>query len=525
MLQTRRSFGGMVTAPHHLAAEAGARVLAEGGNAIEAMIAAAATITVVYPHMNALGGDNFWLIHTPGQPVRGIDACGGAAMDVSAYEGLGAIPSRGPQAALTVAGAVSGWQSALRASAAQGGTLPLERLLEDAIHHAEQGVAVTQTLASNIAGKRPELQDVPGFAEVYLPGGAALPLGARLKQPRIAETLRKLAARGLDDFYQGDLARSMAADLARVGSPVTAEDLARHKALDLEPLKLTVAGHEVYNMPPPTQGLASLMLLGVFERLGVDEAEGFDFIHGLVEATKQSFLIRDAYVSDPAYMTVRPEDYLAADALAGMASAVDMSQASPWPRAHEKGDTVWLGAVDAQGRAVSFIQSVYWEFGSGVILDETGITWQNRGTSFSLDPSHHNCLKPGRRPFHTIQPALARLSDGRVMPYGTMGGEGQPQTQAMVFARHVLFGQELQAAVTAPRWLLGRTWGAESTSLRIESRVSPQVLRRLEAAGHPLELVGDFDEVMGHAGALVHHPSGLIEGASDPRSDGAAVGI
>ena len=254
MLQTRRSYGGMVTAPHHLAAEAGARVLAEGGNAIEAMVAAAATIIVAYPHMNALGGDNFWLIHTPGQPVKGIDACGAAAADVSGYEDLSAIPSRGPRAALTVAGAVSGWQAALRASAAMGGTLPLGRLLEDAIHHAENGVAVTETLAMNIAGKRAELQDVSGFADVYLPGGEALPFGARLTQPRIAQTLRKLAANGLDDFYRGEIARSVAADLARAGSPLSAEDLAAHKALEPEPLKLNVAGHEVYNMPPADTG-------------------------------------------------------------------------------------------------------------------------------------------------------------------------------------------------------------------------------------------------------------------------------
>jgi len=186
---------------------------------------------------------------------------------------------------------------------------------------------------------------------------------------------------------------------------------------------------------------------------------------------------------------------------------------------------VWMGAVDNEGRAVSFIQSIYWEFGSGTVLDETGITWQNRGTSFSLDPTHHNCLQPHRRPFHTIQPALAHLSDGRVMPYGTMGGEGQPQTQAMVFSRHVMHGQELQEAVTAPRWLLGRTWGAETTSLRIENRFDPSVIAALKAAGHPIEDVGAFDEVMGHAGALVHHPGGLIEGAADPRGDGQAAGF
>jgi gamma-glutamyltranspeptidase/glutathione hydrolase len=277
-------------------------------------------------------------------------------------------------------------------------------------------------------------------------------------------------------------------------------------------------------MPPPTQGLASLLLLGVYERLGVATAENFEFVHGLVEATKRAFRIRDRYVTDPAYMDSDPAAFLDGAKLDAMAADIDLAQALPWPDPAQKGDTVWLGAVDKEGRAVSFIQSIYWEFGSGTVLENSGIMWQNRGTSFSLDPAHHNCLKPYRRPFHTIQPAMARLADGRVMPYGTMGGEGQPQTQAMVFTRHVMHGQGLQEAVTAPRWLLGRTWGAETTNLRIENRFDPTVIQALRDAGHDIEEIGAFDEVMGHAGALVRHPDGLIEGAADPRGDGAAVG-
>ena len=184
-----------------------------------------------------------------------------------------------------------------------------------------------------------------------------------------------------------------------------------------------------------------------------------------------------------------------------------------------------MGAIDAEGRAVSFIQSIYWEFGSGAILPGTGVTWQNRGTSFSFDQAHHNQLAPFKRPFHTIQPALALLSDGRVMPYGTMGGEGQPQTQAMIFVRHVLNNVALQEAVSAPRWLLGRTWGNTNTNLRIEQRFDPALYDALRFAGHDVEQVGDFEEIMGHAGALIWHPGGLIEGAFDPRSDGAACAV
>jgi len=178
---------------------------------------------------------------------------------------------------------------------------------------------------------------------------------------------------------------------------------------------------------------------------------------------------------------------------------------------------------------VSFIQSVYWEFGSGVVLPTSGITWQNRGTSFSLDGRHRNALEPLRRPFHTIQPALALLDDGRVMPFGTMGGEGQPQTMGAVFTRYALFGQDLAQAIAAPRWLLGRTWGSTATNLRMERRFDPALVAHMRAAGHDVELIGDFDEVMGHAGALVLHRAGagagFIEGASDPRSDGSAAGV
>jgi len=393
-------------------------------------------------------------------------------------------------------------------------------LLEDAVYYAKEGVAVTATLANNAHAKQDQLVHQPGFADVYLQGGELPKEGQRLRQPTLAATLEHLIQAGLDDFYRGELATSMASDLQAVGSPLAQEDFARHQALLPDALKLQVAGHTLYNLPPPTQGLASLLLLGVYERLGVQKTDCFDYVHALVEATKSAFRIRDAEVSDPSYMRTPAESFLDGHKLDAMAASVDRSVAAPWPEAGDSGDTVWLGAMDNQGNSVSFIQSVYWEFGSGVILPQSGITWQNRGTSFSLDAKHHNCLQPLRRPFHTIQPALAQLSDGRVMAYGTMGGEGQPQTQAMIFSRHVLHGESLQHSVTAPRWLLGRTWGSSATNLRIENRFPESLYTELREAGHDVEVVEEFAEVMGHAGALIAHPDGLLEAAADPRSDG-----
>jgi gamma-glutamyltranspeptidase len=531
MINTTQAYGGMVVAPHQLAAQAGCDVLRAGGNAIEAMVAAAATIAVVYPHMNALGGDGFWLIHEPGRSPVAIDACGPAAALASAdfYAGLNAIPTRGPKAALTVAGTIGGWSRALELSAQWGGNLPLGRLLGDAIRHASDGIAVSRSQARLTRTKLQELAEVPGFSETFLLEGAPPAVGQRLRQPALARTLTHLAAAGLDDFYRGDLGRRLGAQLQALGSPLRVGDLAAYRAQWVSPLELEVAGARVFNLPPPTQGLASLMILGIFERLRASgrlhaEGEGFAHVHGLVEATKSAFRVRDAVVTDPGRVPVDPSEFLVARNLAERAAGIDPERASPWPDVAGAGDTVWLGAIDAEGRAVSFIQSIFWEFGSGIVLDGTGIAWQNRGSSFSLRPDHLQYLEPGRKPFHTLNPALALFPDGRVMPYGTMGGEGQPQTQAAIFTRYAWFGQSLQESVTAPRWLLGRTWGDRTTTLKVENRMAPGLVSALRSAGHEIEVLDEgFSDTMGHAGALVRHPDGRIEGAADPRSDGMAA--
>ncbi len=516
---------GIVTAPHHLAAEAGLSVLRDGGNAVEAMVAAAATAAVVHPHMNAIGGDGFWLIDGGGADPIAIDASGaaGRAVDDALYDGLDAIPPRGPSAANTVAGTISGWRAALDAAAAWGKPLPLARLLEDAIHHAENGFPLTANQHGLTTSKCHELRAVPGFADTFLAGGAVPAPGTLFTNPRLGTTLRRLANDGLMGFYRGALADDIARDLAFAGSPITADDLAGHAARVVAPLSVRLSSATVYNLPPPTQGVASLMILALFERLGVKRAEGFEFVHGLVEATKQAFVLRNAHVADPDVMDVDPAAWLRPEFLDRRAGRIDRDRALAWPQPAGPGDTVWLGAIDGAGRAVSFIQSVYWEFGSGVVLGETGILWQNRGSSFALSDGTPNRLAPGRRPFHTLNPALARLDGGRVMAYGTMGGEGQPQTQAAVFTRHVLYGHDLQAAVTAPRWLLGRTWGAETTTLKLESRFDEDLIAALAAAGHDVEIVAPYSDMMDHAGAVVRHPDGRLEGASDPRSDGGVA--
>jgi gamma-glutamyltranspeptidase/glutathione hydrolase len=291
------------------------------------------------------------------------------------------------------------------------------------------------------------------------------------------------------------------------------------------PLSLGLAAGTLFNTAPPTQGLASLILLGVFQRLGNPQPDEAPWVHALVEATKIATRVRDSHITDPNHMSVHATTYLSEHLLDRLAGEVDAARAQPAAQALGDGDTVWLGVIDGQGRAVSFIQSLFHAFGSGVVLPRTGIVWHNRAISFSLDPEHRNALEPRRKPFHTLSPALARLKDGRTMVWGSMGGDSQPQIQAQIFARAILAGQPLQAALTAPRFVYGKAVdGQPNTDVKLEARFSPELAAELEALGHSVERVGAFDSVMGHAGALVRRADGLIEGAADPRADGIAAG-
>jgi oxamate amidohydrolase len=529
MTQTYRQ--GIAVAPHAAAAEAAAHILREGGNAIEAMVAAAATIAVVYPHMTAIGGDAFWLIHDPGKSPIAIDACGAAAqnatLDFYKQHKVDAIPIRGPLAANTVAGTISGWDAALEVSKSWRGKMPLSMLVADAITRAREGIIVTNSQYASTSAKLAELSPQSGFAESFLVDGKSPATGSRFALPRLANTLEYLAQAGLMDFYRGDISQSIAKDLANVGSPVSRDDLKRHEALYREPLTIKHSLGNLYNMTPPTQGVVSLLILAILDKLGLKGLDPLDaeYVHLCVEATKQAFAIRDKYVTDPAHMNVHPQSLLDEDIVGALAMKIKRDRAAPWGKNAKPGDTVWMGVIDGEGRAVSFIQSIYHEFGTGIVLNESGINWQNRGASFSLDPNALLVIKPGKKPFHTLNPALALFNDGRVMPYGTMGGDGQPQTQCAVFTRIANFGMSPQDAITAPRWLLGRTWGNPSDTLKLESRFDAAVFEGLRARGHDVESLAEFDESVGHAGALIRAKDGGLTGGFDPRSDGGVAGI
>jgi len=496
------------------------------------MVAAAAAIAVLYPHMNGLGGDAFWLIEEPNGDSVAINACGRAAdAATSAWyrdQGYARIPQRGPAAANTAPGAVAGWLAALERSRQVGeGRLPLSRLLAPAEELAREGSPVASALGRGLMHYGEDLRRQPGFAGTFLPNGQPPAIGDTFQQPALADVLDYLSRRGLSAFYQGDVADSMARELTECGSPVGRADLGRCAATEVAPLTLQLPWGRLRNLPPPTQGLASLLIVGLYERYGEvlpHAIESPDYVHALVEATKRAFGVRDRAVADPDHTPERPERWLDPTALDELAADFEPQRAMPWPSPDAAGDTVWLGAIDAHGRRISFIQSVFHEFGSGVVLPETGILWQNRGSSFDLEPASIHALAPGRQPFHTLNPAQAELADGRGVVYGTMGGHGQPQTQAAILTRLALGGVDAATALQRPRWLLGRAWGDGAESLKIEEGMAEGLPAELARRGHDVETVSYPNSLMGHAGMLVVDQDG-IDAASDPRSDGGVDGV
>ncbi|MBI3967837.1 MAG: gamma-glutamyltransferase [Chloroflexi bacterium] len=518
-----------VASPHQLASAAGLRALLAGGTAVDAQIAVHAVLSVVYPNMTGLGGDAFWLIFeaATGQ-VHALNGSGrsAAAATRERYRSLGydRIPPRGPHAALTVPGAVDSWFEAHR----RFGRLSIGFLLEPAIDYAESGSPVGSSLAGWLARDVELLSRYEATRRSFLsPEGAPPRAGDRLAQPDLARTLRAIAANGPDELYRGDTARRLLAALGTAGSPLAQADLAEHRSNWVEPISLRYRAFDAYNFPPNSQGFAALQILGILQSTGVASLDHLsaEYVHLVVEATKLAFEDRDRYLTDPEFAPIPLSDLLDRDYLrrrAGLIGEHARRRVEP-PRA--VGDTSFSAAVDADGNAVAMIQSLYFDFGTAFVAGDTGILLQSRGCYFSLDDRHPNRLEPRKRTAHTLTPALL-LRDGRpALVYGAMGGEGQPQTQAALVTRVVDFGLDPQAAIDAPRWLYGPTWGETTVALRLESRFPSAVAADLRSRGHEVDLLGRWDELMGHANAIqIDRDRGCLLAGFDPRSDGAALG-
>jgi gamma-glutamyltranspeptidase/glutathione hydrolase len=533
-----RAQHGLIASPHYLASSTGLDVLRRGGSAVDAAIAANATLCVVYPHMAGLGGDGFWLL-SDGEAPEGINASGPAAAAATrAYytdRGYESIPERGSASALTVPGAVDGWRLAHE----EHGRLPWDVLFEDAITAAREGVAVTDDVARWIAADAAVLRRDSTAAETFLVDGAAPTGGTVCRQPALADSLETIAADGpRAGFYEGRLAEAICEGLGEE-SPLAAGDFADYRAEWVEPLSVEYRGYTAHTLPPNTQGIAALQLLGLLDGFDVESwGDGTaDYYHHMAEAVKVAFADRDAWVTDPEWVDLPAETLLSADYLEERRALIDAASSLPadvdpgcrpagtTPESQSAGgDTCYLSVVDDDGLVVSMIQSIYYDFGSGVVAGDTGIIPQNRGSFFSLAPEHVNRLEPGKRTFHTLIPSMLTREGEPWLSYGTMGGEGQPQTQAALVSRLVDFGYDVQQAIEAPRWLFGRTWGAESKSLSVESRVGDGVVDALERRGQPVTLARSYDDTMGHAAAIRLHDDGTLEGGADPRGDGAAMG-
>jgi gamma-glutamyltranspeptidase len=548
---------GMVASPHVLASQSGVAVLRDGGSAVDAAIAAAATAAVVYAHMNGVGGDNFWLIHDA-RDGRVHALCGAgrsaAAATIDWYAGHGmteAIPARGGPAALTVPGAIDGWWQAHRFSRETlGSPIGWARLLEDAIAYAGQGFSPAPSQRTP-PPREPDLFGDTAIEEIrrglwrlYHPDALAR---GPLVQRDLARTLEAVRDGGAEEFYRGELARRICAALSAAGSPLSPGDFADHRSEWMAPLRVSWAGGEAVSFPPPTQGMSALAILALAEAFDLTALPEADHVHVLVEATKLAFVDRDRHLTDPAFMRVTPEALLARERLARLGATISRRRAlspreaaeaggrvaplgTPAPpsasSAPAGGDTVAIIAADARGNAVSLIQSLYFTYGSGLVAGDTGVVLQNRGSFFSLDARQPNALAPRKLTMHTLIPGMY-LRDARArFAYGTMGGEGQPQTQAAVLTRRLLRGLGTQACIEAPRWLYGRTWGTATRALSVEGRFAPELARDLEARGHPeVRVVGPWDDLVGHAQCIWIADDGQLVGGSDPRSDGAALGF
>ena len=507
----------MIATPHWLASEAGEKVLARGGNAVEALVAAGAALAVVYPHFCGLGGDAVWMVDDKGGNARSFLGIGQAAADAIPE---GTIPTRGAASTLTTAALVDSWDRLLAFSASGwGGKESFGDLLADAIELAENGAPVSPSQRFWLDFRADEIGGWPGFERLFRREGLQ-------RQPDLAATLRRLAAHGARDFYEGQLAERIAEGLARAGSPLTAADLAATRTEMVEPLRLAYRGVDLLAPPPPTQGVTTLGIMGVMRSLPVSATAPGDarHYHLLVEAVKQAFLDRGA-IADPAFSADASPDLLREERLAAKAAAVDPDRALSWPQVYRHGDTSLLAAVDSEGRAASLLQSIYFDWGSGVVVGDTGILWQNRGAAFSTDPTSPNCYAPGKRPFYTLNPGLA-LTNGRPhLVYGTQGADGQPQTLALILSLMIDHGLDPAAALAQPRFLLGRTFSDTRDTLKIEENAGPAVLAGLAARGHEVSTIPALSPLGGQAGVIRIGADGGIDGAHDPRSDGGAIGL
>ncbi|MBB6675476.1 gamma-glutamyltransferase [Cohnella nanjingensis] len=519
----------MVATPHYLASAVGSQILQQGGGAYDAAVAISAALGVVYPHMTGLGGDAFFLAYdAKTRRIEGYNGSGRAAAAATpahfAALGADAIPYRGALAALTVPGMADAWWHAWR----RGGKLAWAELLAPAIRYAEEGFPVSRNLRNWIVRDRDVLSADARMAAVYLPNGQVPREGERLVQSALAESLKLLQLEGRSAFYEGELMRELTRASERDGGLLREEDFRRHRGEWVAPISASYRGYDLYQMPPNSQGFAALLMMNMLEHT---ELAGIPrhspaFYHLVTEVVKLAFAERDRYLTDPAFRQIPLEMLLSKPFAKRLFERISLQppKAETFLSQAMGQDTAYAAVVDEEGNAVSFIQSLYFDFGAACMGGDTGIILQNRGSFFSLDPASPNVLEPRKRSFHTLMPGMV-LKDGKpFLLVGTQGGEGQPQTTLSVLTGVLDYGLTIQEAIGLPRWVYGRTWGVSADTLKVEGRCGPEVAERLAAWGHRVEVLQDWDDATGQSQGILISPDGTISGAADPRGDGSAVG-
>ncbi len=527
-----RGITGAVSAGHPLAAAAGHDVLRRGGNAMDAAIAMAGVLAVVRPHMNGVGGDAFALYYeAESGRVHAMNGSGraGDLATPALFAGreLNEVPGNGPLS-VTVPGAVAAWVDA----ADRFGTLPVDELLAPAIGYARGGFPVSTRLASDIRAQSGALND--HARALYMPNGEPPPVGRLLLNPALASTLELIARSGKDGFYRGRVAERLATFIEAEGGYVRAADLAAHATTWVEPLRGDFEGYTMLVLPPNTQGIAQLQLFEMARSFDVG-AMGHNsaaYLHTLIELKKLAFADRDQWAADPEFTDIPLGDLLDGGYLARRAGMVDPDRAAE-QRApgvvpatlvagrsrDDSGDTVYLTAVDQWGNAVSWIQSLFAGFGSGLLEPETGVVLHNRGALFNLEAGHPNVIAPGKRPYHTLTPMMAVHGDGSfAFTLGTPGGDSQPQSLLQIVNNLVQFGMTPQAAIEAPRF---RSYGG--LRVAFEDRVAASVLGHLGELGHEVEVVHGWTATFGGAQMIVRDRDGTLTAASDPRREAYAI--
>jgi gamma-glutamyltranspeptidase/glutathione hydrolase len=520
MIATSRR--AVICTPHAEASAAGMRILDAGGTAIDAMLAASAMLAAVFPHMTGLGGDALWMIHD--RQVRTIVGIGQAGQRLP--EG-GKIGVRGPSSVATTAGALASWQTAATISRQEWDShLGWADLLEDAAAMAQRGAPVSQSQLFWQTLRQPLIEQLPDLHALCKTQGRWLREGDILRQPELANTLRHLARHGVEDFYHGELSQAFGAAFDRLGCGLTTADLAATQALEARPISVRYRQGTLFNVAPPCQGLYTLQAMAALQhkpmaQVGNGSAQ---YYHYLVEAIKQGLLRRNGQLCDPLN---RDWDFAASleDSLVrGYADAIDDQRAAPWNEPGRPADTVWMAATDAQGRTACLIQSLFHDFGSGCVLGDTGVLWQNRAAGFNADAGHPNGWAPGKRPAHTLNPSCYLADDGRRWFFGTQGGDGQPQTQMVLATQLIDYQQPIDVALQTPRFLLGRSFFDSTDNLKLEGDMSQATVQGLAALGHEVEIIPARSPMTGHAGIIAIDAHDCRSAMHDPRGEGVSLG-